>query len=333
MVLGVRVHGADVVDCEVKLDETFRSVPIPEKLGIPVLYKLQSGTGGDDSAIRKNAIVSFMSDTSDGLAPDEWQYGGKRGPAPPVVLARKDLVPFSKDDFQAICEYRDLWMEEAREDEHFTKATERILEPLAFQRFLRERFEDFPRAFLSLRYPKGSLVMAENLQNVELNGQKGTVAQYSRDRVGVVFGSKLVALRPERLRILEEVEPARKRHVGAKQTEERRRELERQEAMAIAKRFHECMFEDTFPEMGELHLFGLGGEYKARATDVLAVWQGLVKNLHFEASRIAEALIAGNMKERFEGWTRELAESKTPNSTYAKNLIEARFAATEWDEL
>jgi hypothetical protein len=46
MVLGVRVHGPDVVDVEVKLDETFRSVPVPEKLGIPVLYKTQSGTGG-----------------------------------------------------------------------------------------------------------------------------------------------------------------------------------------------------------------------------------------------------------------------------------------------
>lgn len=324
------MHGPDVVDCEVRLDESFRSVPIPEKLGIPVVYKLQSGTGGDDSGIRSNVIVRFMSETSDGMAADEWQY---RLPAPPVVVARKDQVPFSKDDFQAICEYRDLWMEEAREDEHFTAATDRILEPLAFQSFLREHVEDFPRAFLSLRYPKGSLVVAEGLQNAELNGQKGTVSQYSRDRVGVSFGSKLVALRPDRLRILEEVEPARKRHMGVKQTEERRRELERQEALAISKRFHECMFEDTFPEMGDLHLFGLGGEYKARATDVLAVWQGLVKNMHWDAEKIAAALMAGNMKERFEGWTKELAESRTPNSTYAKNLIEARFAATEWDEL
>lgn len=46
MVLGVRVHGPDVLDAEVKLDETFRSVPVPEKLGIPVLYKKQPGTGG-----------------------------------------------------------------------------------------------------------------------------------------------------------------------------------------------------------------------------------------------------------------------------------------------
>ncbi len=48
MVLGVRVHGPGVVDADVKLDETFRAVPVPEKLGIPVLYRVQSGTGGEE---------------------------------------------------------------------------------------------------------------------------------------------------------------------------------------------------------------------------------------------------------------------------------------------
>lgn len=37
-----------------------------------------------------------MADTSDGLAPAEWQYGGRQGPAPPVVLARKDQVGNAK---------------------------------------------------------------------------------------------------------------------------------------------------------------------------------------------------------------------------------------------
>ena len=36
------------------------SVPVPEKLGVTILYKIQSGTGGDDSEIRSNAIVRFM---------------------------------------------------------------------------------------------------------------------------------------------------------------------------------------------------------------------------------------------------------------------------------
>ena len=51
-----------------------------------------------------------MSNTSDGLAPVEWQYGGRLGPAPPVVLARKDQVPFSKHDFELILEYLNTYI-------------------------------------------------------------------------------------------------------------------------------------------------------------------------------------------------------------------------------
>lgn len=206
----------------------------------------------------------------------------------------------------------DHWMEEAREDEdHFTEATNKILEPKAFQRFVREQ-EDFPLGFLSLQFPKHSLVEAQGLTNrPELNGKQGTVTQYSRDRVGIQWSSEapVMALRPERLRLLQEPkeESHAKRHQGTKQTEERRRDLERQEALQISKRFHECLFEDTFPEMGDLYLFGVGCDYKARATEVLAVWQGLVKHLDFGAEQIAEALIEGNMQERFKDRKRDLA--------------------------
>lgn len=194
-------------------------------------------------------------------------------------------------------------MEEAREaEDNFTEATDKILEPKAFQKFVRENVEEFPLGFLSLQFPKDSVVVAEGLKAEELNGQQGTVSQYSRDRVGIQFpGKNVTAIRPERLRLLQEApEPAAKRHMGVKQTEERQRDLERQEALQISKRFHECLFEDTFPEMGDLHLFGLGCDYKARATEVLAVWQGLAKHMDFKAEQIADALIKGNMKERFK---------------------------------
>ncbi|CAJ1350573.1 unnamed protein product [Effrenium voratum] len=341
MVLGVRVHGPDVVNAEVKLDETFRPVPIPAKLGIPVLFKAQPGTGGDDSHIRSSAIVRFMADT-DGLAPMEWQYGGDRGPAPPVVLARKDRLPLSSQDFHLICKYMSYWMEEAEEaEEHMTEVSNRILEPNAFQAYVREHAEDrsaqeHPLAFLSLQFPLRSTVLADGLEASDLNGQQGEVVDFTRDRVGVEFpDAKRCALRPCKLKL--QREPPSEREPKAKRPaldkEERKKELERQEALQIAKRFHECLFEDTFPEMGDLHLFGVGCDYKARATEVLAVWQGLVKHMDFTAEQIAEALIQGNMKERFTEWTQKLAESRTPNSTYATNLIAAHFAATEWDEL
>ena len=336
--LGVRVHGPKVEDVEVKVDETFRSVPVPEKLGVVILYKIQSGTGGDDSEIRSNAIVRFMADTSDGLAPEEWQYGGTRGPAPPVVLARKDQVPFSSHDFEMICDYMSHWMEQAGESEdHFTEVTNRILEPGAFQQYVRENIEDYPLAFLSLQFPRDSVVEASGLSKEELNGLQGKVCRYSRDRVGVQFPDRdVTAIRPQKLRLIHDApldEPSSKRHMGVHSTKERKEELERQEALQICKRFTECLHEDTFPEMGDLHLFGLGGDYRERATEVLAVWQGLAKHMNFTAEIVAEALLQGNMKDRFVEWTKELASSSTPNSTYAKKLMEANFAATEWDEL
>eukprot|EP00931_Biecheleriopsis_adriatica_P059689 TRINITY_DN35763_c0_g1_i1.p1 TRINITY_DN35763_c0_g1~~TRINITY_DN35763_c0_g1_i1.p1 ORF type:complete len:351 (-),score=91.45 TRINITY_DN35763_c0_g1_i1:21-1052(-) len=342
MVLGVRVHGPTVTDAEVKLDETFRAVPVPRELGIPLLYKKQSGTGGDDSNIRSNAIVRFMADPADGLAPPEWQYGGNLGPAPPVVLARKDKLPFSTHDWDMISDYMTYWMEEAGEaEDNFGEVSRSILEPEAFGRYVRTQHEEHPLAFLSLQFPLGSTVVPEGLSTEELNGQEGTVAQYSRDRVGVQFPERSVtALRPQRLRLVREAptpeEPAAKRQdVGDEKSrkEARKKDIEQQEALQISKRFVSCLHEDTFPEMGDLHLFGVGCDYKARATEVLAVWQGLVKHLNFEAEEMAEALVQGNMKERFMELTEKLADSRTPNSTYAKALIDANFAATEWDDL
>ena len=63
------------------------------------------------------------------------------------------------------------------------------------------------------------------------------------------------------------------------------------------------------------------------------MWQGAVKNGDLEADELAQALIAGNVRTMFKKLAYKLAASKTPNATYAKQLIEANFAATEWDEL
>merc|ERR1712113_550102 len=113
----------------------------------------------------------------------------------------------------------------------------------------------------------------------------------------------------------------------------REQEVARQDAIAIARRFMECMHQDTFPEMGDLHLFGIGGEYQARSQEVLAVWQGAVKNEDISEGQLADALQQGRMKEFLKETCHALAKSKTPNSTYAKLLIQANFAGVEWDDL
>ena len=67
-VLGVRVHGDSVTDVDVHLDDSFKGVPVPNKIGIPLAYKLMSGTGGDDSHIKRmRSFDSWQIQMTDGL--------------------------------------------------------------------------------------------------------------------------------------------------------------------------------------------------------------------------------------------------------------------------
>lgn len=336
----MRVHGDQITEVEVKLDDRFEGIPIPALLGVPVAFKKMSGTGGDDSSIRNNSIVRFMSDPDDGMAPAEWQYGGRMGPAPPVVLARRDGVPFSRADWDAIGEYQSLWAEEAGEAEDGRdEVTKRIMTPHAFRRYVRENSAEFPSAFLSLRFPVGSVVVPEGLSAAELNGRQGVVAQFGRERVGVRFPDLpdrgITALRPERLTLVSEPavpEPTPKR-VDASEKEARAKHVQAAEAATIARRFRDCLMQDTFPEFGDLHLFGIGADYQTRNTEALAVWQGAVKTDAITEEQMAEALVAGTVQSLFEDTARKLAKSKTPNATYAADIVKNNFAAMEWDDL
>mmetsp|Transcript_130418 Transcript_130418/g.353947 ORF Transcript_130418/g.353947 Transcript_130418/m.353947 type:complete len:349 (-) Transcript_130418:180-1226(-) len=337
-VLGVRVHGDDVADVEVALDAAFMQVPVPFRLGQPILYKKLSGTGGDDSQIKSSSIVRFMADPDDGFAPLEWQYGGRQGPAPPVVLARRDRVPFSKQDWDLLYSYILQWLDEIGEEEDDrTSVSDRLLTPAAFQSYVEAQREECPTAFLSVRFPLCSTVVPHGLGAGELNGLEGEVAQYGRDRVGVRFeGRGVVALRPERLTVVRgppAQEPEPKRLDTGESKAAREADLQRQEMQQISRRFIECLYQDTFPEMGDLHLFGLGGEYTLRMTEVLAVWQGAVKCGDVSEEEMVEALLSGKQQEYFEGIARKLAAKREPNSSYAQRLVEAKFAATEWDTI
>lgn len=337
MVLGVRVHGDNIVDREVVLDETFRSVPVPTKLGIPLLYKKQSGTGGDDSSIRMNLIVRFMSDPLDGLAPSDWQYGGALGPAPPVVLARKDELPFSKQDYLLIDDFMMSWLEFMSdiEDDRYN-SSDKYLQPEALKEYVLRQDSVHPDACLDVRFPLSSTVMAQGLQKDELNNKEGIVVKYSRNRIGVSFdGCDPVALKQDKLQLVREHTVCKPqpntRTPEAKKA--RLHELDVQETRAICTRFVDCMHQDTFPEKGEIHLFGVGCDYTARAQDVLAVWQGSVKHQDLTAEELSEHLLNGTMPDFFQEVCKRLADSSTPNSTYARNLIENKFASVEWDSM
>lgn len=339
MVFGVRVYGDSVVNTEVVLNDLFCPVPIAAALGIPIVYKKMSGTGGDDSHIKSNAIVRFMVDPDDGLAPGEWQYGGAMGPAPPVVLARRDKVPFSVHDWDTMFSYISEWSDEACEAEDDRQSVNRrYITPAAFKQFVHDNKDEHPLGFLSLRFPLHSTVIAQGLSMDELNHVDGEVLQYSRDRVGIKFPDReIVALKSERLTLVRERPEATPEEenpdVVKRRRDQRKAHLSKMEALQISERFVECLHEDTFPEMGDLHLFGVGCDYKARAQDVLAVWQGAVKHQDLKAQTIADALENGRVKEFLMETCYKLSKSLTPNSTYANALIQNRFAALEWDDL
>jgi len=300
---------------------------------------MMSGTGGDDSHIKSNIIVRFMADPDDGFAPDEWQYGGSRmGPAPPVVLARKDRLPFSQQDWYSLDEYMADWREEIGDaEDNLTEVSTRWLSPDAYKEYVRNNCESTPTAMLPLRFPVGSTVVPSGLSLEELNGTEGEVVQFSRDRVGVRFPERAVtALKPERLTLLREavLEPVTKRQDTGHLKEaslKRTEAVAEKEALQIAERFIECLHQDSFPEMDDLHLFGLGGEYRARAQEALAVWQGAAKNGDISAEQLAKALSEGTQQKLFEDLCHEIADSRLPNSTYAKALVGANFAALEFD--
>ncbi|CAK0807853.1 unnamed protein product [Prorocentrum cordatum] len=295
-------------------------VPVPFRLGQPILYKKLSGTGGDDSQIKSSSIVRFMADPDDGFAPLEWQYGGRQGPAPPVVLARRDRVPFSKQvprDLQAVrirwgrsrqtsilharargwhgCGYSYIlqWLDEIGEEEDDrTSVSDRLLTPAAFQSYVEAQREECPTAFLSVRFPLCSTVVPHGLGAGELNGLEGEVAQYGRDRVGVRFeGRGVVALRPERLTVVRGLDTGESKAA-------READLQRQEMQQISRRFIECLYQDTFPEMG-----------------------GAVKCGDVSEEEMVEALLSGKQQEYFEGIARKLAAKREPNSSYAQRLL------------
>ena len=339
MTFGVRVHGATVTDVAVSSKGFWQTVPVSVLCGVSILWKKMSGTGGSVAHIKNNIIVRFMVEPEDALAPAHWQYGGGMGPAPPVVLIRKDGLPFSRQDWNALYTYINTWMDKCmgtEENKHSVNTS--FLTLSNFTEYVKQNREAWPAAFLSLMFPLRCIVAPSGLSTEMLNGVEGEVMQFSRNRVGVRFinYSEPVALKPERLTLVREapsIEIPRQRVIDMAEKDARTKLLAERDALVIAKRFIDCLHADTFPEMGDLHLFGVGCEYAQRATEVLAVWQGSLKHGNLEAEVLAQALMTDNVRAMFEELAYKLANSRTPNSTYAKQLITANFSATEWDTL
>ena len=83
----------------------------------------------------------------------------------------------------------------------------------------------------------------------------------------------------------------------------------------------------------DLHLFGLGTSYQIRATEVLGVWQGAVQCGDVTEEALIDALCAKQVQNYFKNVCYKFVDSKQPNSSYAQKLIDAKFAAVEWEDL
>lgn len=87
---------------------------------------------------------------------------------------------------------------------------------------------------------------------------------------------------------------------------------------------------------GMVFLVRMGFRRRFESVEVEDVVPGRIAVLRCRgtmAEQIADALVQGTMKEFFEQTCRELAQTRTPNSQYAVQLITNDFVAVEWDTL
>ncbi|CAE8653233.1 unnamed protein product, partial [Polarella glacialis] len=120
------------------------------------------------------------------------QYGGVMGPAPPVVAARTDGVPFTPAGWALLDDFIDAMFSEGPH----------VVNRVDLLRFLRGAQLALPDVSesLALQYPKNTQVMG--LTVAALNGVVGTVTgRYENGRVGVLFREPfgLKAVRPDNL--------------------------------------------------------------------------------------------------------------------------------------
>ena len=179
----------------------FEHVPTALRLGFPLMFKRlheeQEATGETLEPAQRIYIFGLMETPGLGL-PITWNVNGKETKLPPLHAIRSDGIPFTRQDWKCLTEFRRYLEETVIEFErswHYT--------PDDFKKWVRifvngqclNKEQEHPEAFadidpcLDRRFPLGLRVKAEGVSKEELNGRTGTVAKYdiSKGRVGVEF--------------------------------------------------------------------------------------------------------------------------------------------------
>jgi hypothetical protein len=195
--MGLRIDGDQIIPEMVVIDSSFERCPIAHAAGIPLLVKKMKSLGKRVGSGGRYIITRMMSDPIVGVAHDQWAYGGVCGPAPPVLIARSDSIPFTADDWGVLDDF---------EMEMLDDGPKRVIRS-DFINFVISRLNSgiicTQNVCLEVIFPKGQQVRATGLKiKYDLNGKRGQVIGAYRDgRIGIKFdeSDSVVAVKPENL--------------------------------------------------------------------------------------------------------------------------------------
>jgi hypothetical protein len=194
LVSGIKVEGDQIISEQIQMDSTFEKCPIAEAAGIPLFVKKLPIPGKQVGNDGRYIIVRMMSEPSTGIAPIRWVYGGALEPAPPVLVARSDGIPFTKEDWKVLDEFEMKMLDDGP------------------RQVTRKDFVDFANhhsadanLILEIFFPKGKRVrIVELRENCALNDKTGEITgQYGNGRVGVTVDGleEAVAVKPRNIQI------------------------------------------------------------------------------------------------------------------------------------
>lgn len=194
VVQGLRINADKIIPEEVQLDSSFEEVPIAAAAGIPLFVKKLKAVSVRTG--NRYIICRMMSEPKTGLAEMHWQYGGSFNPAPQVLVARTDSIPFTRKDWKVLDQFEMEMLNDG--PRKVTRAD--------FISFVKNRPCSDENIVLEVLYPRGQRIRVVGLStNVTLNERIGSATgNYANGRVGVQIDDHegVVAVKPGNLSML-----------------------------------------------------------------------------------------------------------------------------------
>jgi hypothetical protein len=176
-----------------QVDSSFERCPIAAAAGIPLFVKNLSVPGKQVENGGRYIIVRMMSEPTVGVAPLRWNFGGIYGPAPPVLVARSDSVPFTIEDWNVLDDFEMKMLDDGP----------RSVTRQDFISFVKAGQYGDATVALEALFPEEKRVRAVGLKvNTKLNKRLGqSTGHYAKGRVAVQFDGldKVFGVKPGNL--------------------------------------------------------------------------------------------------------------------------------------